>query len=113
MAHHGDCVVSHQWHNAQNYLYYETLYGGYPLIHNSPIIKDLGYYYPEFDCKAGGEALIRAYETHDASLEKYKAKAREFLKTLDISYHPNIEAYRMELLSLFSQEMAPAEIACA
>jgi Protein of unknown function (DUF2827) len=109
MAHHGDCVVSHQWHNAQNYLYYETLYGGYPLIHNSPMIKDLGYYYPDFDCQAGGEALIRAYGTHDASLEEYKAKAREFLKTLDISYLPNIEAYREELVNLFATEAAPSE----
>lgn len=100
MAHHGDCVLSHQWHNAQNYLYYETLYGGYPLIHNSPIIKDLGYYYPDFDCKAGGEALVRAYEMHDANLDAYRAKAAQFLKTLDISYLPNIEAYRTELLAL-------------
>lgn len=100
MAHHGDCVVSHQWHNAQNYLYYETLYGGYPLIHNSPIIKDLGYCYPDFDCKAGGKALVRAYEMHDANLDAYRAKAAQFLKTLDISYLPNIEAYRTELLAL-------------
>jgi len=111
MAHHGDCVVSHQWHNAQNYLYYETLYGGYPLIHNSPMIKDLGYYYPDFDCKVGGEALIRAFETHDASLEEYKAKASQFLKTLHISYLPNIEAYRMELMGLFSDNTASAEAA--
>jgi len=111
MAHHGDGVVSHQWHNAQNYLYYETLYGGYPLIHNSEILKDLGYYYPDFDCKAGGEAVIRAYGTHDASLEEYKAKASQFLKALDISYTPNIEIYRSELLSLFADETASAEAA--
>lgn len=104
MAHHGDCVVSHQWHNAQNYLYYETLYGGYPLIHNSPMLKDLGYYYPDFDNRAGGQALLRAHETHDQYLDAYKKKAAEFLKTLDISYQPNIEAYRRELLSLFAGE---------
>jgi hypothetical protein len=110
MAHHGDCVVSHQWHNAQNYLYYETLYGGYPLIHNSPIIKDCGYFYPDFDNRAGGEALIRAYETHDAQLEEYKAKAAEFLKTLNISFPGNIEAYRQELLGLFTEDKERAEV---
>lgn len=108
MAKHGDCVVSHQWHNAQNYLYYETLYGGYPLIHNSPIIKELGYYYPDFDCKAGGDSLIRAYETHDASLDEYQAKAAAFLKTLDVSYGPNIESYHEELMSLFATEQTCA-----
>jgi hypothetical protein len=110
MAHHGDCVVSHQWHNAQNYLYYETLYGGYPLVHNSPIIKDLGYYYPDFNNHAGGAALLRAYETHDASLEEYKSKAAEFLKTLDTSYLPNIEAYREELMNLFVAEPANTQV---
>lgn len=104
MAHHGDCVVSHQWHNAQNYLYYETLFGGYPLVHNSPIIKDLGYYYPEFDSRAGGQALLRAFETHDAGLPAYRNKANAFLKTLDINYPPNVEAYRKELLSLFAND---------
>jgi FkbM family methyltransferase len=102
MAHHGDCVVSHQWHNAQNYLYYETLHGGYPLVHNSPILKDVGYYYPDFDCRAGGEALIHAHETHDTSLEEYKARASGFLETLGITYTPNIEAYRSALLGLFT-----------
>lgn len=109
MAHHGDCVVSHQWHNAQNYLYYETLYGGYPLIHNSPIIRDLGYYYPDFDNRAGGTALLDAYATHDNDLEGYRAKASQFLKTLDISYLPNIEAYRKELLDLFDGQRGNAQ----
>lgn len=101
LAHHGDCIISHHWENGQNYLYYEALYGGYPLIHNSEFIRDLGYFYPDFDCQAGGEALIHAFETHDANLDEYKAKAAEFLKTLDIHHQPNIEAYTAELLALF------------
>jgi GR25 family glycosyltransferase involved in LPS biosynthesis len=101
MAHHGDCVVSHHWENGQNYLYYEILHGGYPLIHNSEFIRDLGYFYPDFDCQAGGEALIRAFDIHDQNLDDYKTKAAEFLKTLDICHQPNIEAYTDELLALF------------
>jgi len=109
MAHHGDCVVSHQWHNAQNYLYYETLHGGYPLVHNSPIIKNLGYYYPDFDCREGGEALLRAYAEHDGNLEAYREKAANFLRTLDITHPANIDAYRAELLALFRGGAAPQE----
>jgi hypothetical protein len=101
MAHHGDCVVSHHWENGQNYLYYEALYGGYPLIHNSEFIRDLGYFYPDFDCQVGGDVLIRAFESHDSNLEEYKAKATEFLKTLDIRHQPNIEVYTAELLALY------------
>ena len=101
MAHYGDCIISHHWENGQNYLYYEALYGGYPLIHNSEFIRDLGYFYPDFDCQMGGEALVRAFETHDTNLDDYKAKAAEFLKTLDIRYQHNIEAYTNELKSLY------------
>jgi hypothetical protein len=100
MAHFGDCIVSHHWENGQNYLYYEALYGGYPLIHNSEFIRDLGYFYPDFDCQAGGEALVRALEVHDTNLEQYKAKSAEFLKTLDIQCQPNIASYTNELQSL-------------
>jgi hypothetical protein len=101
MAHFGDCIVSHHWENGQNYLYYEALYGGYPLIHNSEFIRDLGYFYPDFDCQAGGEALVRAFESHDKNLNDYKAKAADFLKTLDIKFPANIEAYSNELISVF------------
>jgi hypothetical protein len=101
MAHYGDCIISHHWENGQNYLYYEALYGGYPLIHNSEFIRDLGYFYPDFDCQAGGEALVRAFETHDKNLDSYKTKSAEFLKTLNIHHRPNIEAYSNELIGLY------------
>ncbi|WP_322034692.1 DUF2827 family protein, partial [Burkholderia sp. BCC1970] len=68
MAAYGDAVVSHTWENAQNYLYYELLYGDYPLIHNSPFLGKAGYFYPDFDCQAGGRALLRAFAEHDANL---------------------------------------------
>ena len=61
--------------NGQNYLYYDVLYGGYPLIHNSTLIGDAGYYYPDFDSAAGGRALLEAWLHHDERLDDYRAKA--------------------------------------
>lgn len=110
MAKDGDCVVSHQWHNPQNYLYYETLHGGYPLIHNSPLLRDIGYYYPDFDCKEGGNVLFNAYKGHDARLDLYKEKAATFLKTLDINYAPNLKAYSRELQRLFETTGSDREV---
>jgi hypothetical protein len=102
MANYGDCIFSHQWENSQNYLYYEALYGGYPLIHNSPIIRDQGYYYPDFDTRAGGQALLRAFSEHDDNLNNYKAQSNLLLKQLDINNPENVLIYTKELLSLFS-----------
>jgi hypothetical protein len=69
-----DAVVCHQWENGQNYLYYEALHGGYPLIHNSTFIDDCGYFYPGFDCEEGGLALMQAFAQHDADLANYRAR---------------------------------------
>lgn len=69
-----DVVLSHQWKNELNYLYLETLYAGYPLVHNSPYFKDCGYYYEGNDGYAGREALRRAILTHDNNLEEYTRK---------------------------------------
>jgi ribosomal protein S8E len=66
----------------------------------------LGYFYPDFDCQVGGEALVRAFETHDANLADYKVKAAEFLKTLDIRYQSNIEYYTKELIALYCSDGA-------
>lgn len=104
MAEHGDCIVSHHWENGQNYLYYEALYGGYPLIHNSEFIKGCGYYYPEFNCQEGGLAILRAFADHDRELDAYKAQARLQLTQLDVDHPDNIEAYTRELLRLYEAE---------
>ena len=74
MAAHSDAVVTHQWENDLNYLYYDVLYGGYPLIHNSDALVDYGYHYNSFDASDGAFALIAAHETHDAHLAEYRAK---------------------------------------
>ncbi len=73
LANHCDAVVTHHWENGLNYLYYEVLHGGYPLIHNSEFLRDYGYYYPDFAADVGGEVLLEAFRTHDANLDAYRA----------------------------------------
>jgi hypothetical protein len=60
-----DCVITHQWENDLNYLYWDVLSLGYPLVHNSSRIKEAGYYYPDFDPIAGGEVLLDALANHN------------------------------------------------
>jgi hypothetical protein len=83
LAHHCDAVVTHHWENGLNYLYYEVLYGGYPLVHNSAFLRDQGYYYPDFAAEAGGHALVRALHEHDAHLDRYGDRVRELTRALD------------------------------
>jgi len=98
MALNADMVVSHQWGNDQNYLYLDALYGGYPLIHNSPWIIDQGYYYPGFDVDKGAAAVIAAASHHWENLGAYKAKARQFIASLDPLASANQRGY-LDLVS--------------
>ncbi|CAJ0809162.1 hypothetical protein LMG19083_04864 [Ralstonia psammae] len=98
---HIDAVVSHQWQNPQNYLYLDALYGGYPLVHNSPWLE-AGYAYPEFDIRAGAMCLIQAAHGHDANLRTYRAQAQAFLARLSPLAPANGSAYARRLLALTS-----------
>lgn len=81
-----ECVpifVSHHVLNSLNYLYYELLYYGYPLVHNSPDLDGCGYYYPENDIKACCEQILYAQKHHHKNIDAYKAKALHYLKRVD------------------------------
>ncbi|RTL34149.1 MAG: DUF2827 domain-containing protein [Burkholderiales bacterium] len=98
LTEHADVVVSHHWENGQNYLYYEALLGGYPLIHNSPYLAGCGYAYTDFDCEEAGLALLRAHQVHDQSLDQYRQQAQAYLRTVDPLHPANVADYRRALL---------------
>jgi hypothetical protein len=95
MSAHADVVVSHQWLPAPNYLAYDVLRLGYPLIHNAEGMP--GYFYPAFDAINGGDVLIDALTTHDDRVEQYRNDAEAFLATRRSTSHENVEAHRAAL----------------
>jgi hypothetical protein len=100
LAHHADAVVTHHWENGLNYLYYDVLYGGYPLIHNSEFLADFGYYYDSFDTESGADALTRALATHDANLGSYVSRCSELLSRVNAVAPHNIALHERLLESL-------------
>ena len=100
MARYTDIVISYQWENALNYIYYETLYGGYPLIHNSPLLS-VGYFYPAFNALQGAQILLDVIENHDKHLQVYKDQAQDFLNRLSPTHPTNLQAYEAALQDLF------------
>ncbi len=72
-------IVSCQFFNEQNYLYAETLFYKRLLVHNSPLFKDVGVYYPEFDANIGSELLLDAIYNFNQikNIEPYEAKLEE------------------------------------
>lgn len=103
LAKNTDVVLAWQWENALNYMYYDALYGGYPLIHNSDMLpKGVGYYYEGFDAEDGGNVLVSALLTHDARHEEYRRTANAFLDTLRTTAPANVEAHERALTALFN-----------
>jgi hypothetical protein len=106
MVQHADAVVSHQWQNDQNYSYLDALYGNYPLVHNSPWLRDAGYYYPDFDIGAGTDQLLQAVRGHDAQLDDYRARSQRMLDAIDPLHQANIDGYAQRLLHLVGGDPA-------
>lgn len=95
---HIEGLVTHHWENGLNYIYYEVLCGGYPLVHNSEFLKDYGYYYETFDAEAGGQALIRALVEHDANLPAYQRDVQRLMDRLSPTSAANIALHERLVL---------------
>ena len=108
MRHEMDVVVSHQWENAQNYVYYDALYGNYPLIHNSDILQrdGIGFYYPEFEASIGGAQLIHAWQQDAGFWLDYQRRNHAFLATLSPVAEHNIQIFSQQIQGLVAGEAA-------
>ena len=74
--------VSHQIHVPLNYAYYDIMNAGYPLIHNSQMLKDagLGYHYDESIVEAIS-SIERSMTSHN--IDTYLEHTRAYLKERD------------------------------
>jgi hypothetical protein len=96
----GNYVVTHHWENGLNYLYYDVLAGGFPLIHNAESLQDFGYYYPSWDAIAGGNCLLDALAHHGERLGAYRERANALLRQVDALNPENIRLHEQLLFEL-------------
>lgn len=76
-------VLSHQKDNPLNFLHLEMIYLGYPLVHNSGKIKDMGYYYETIE--DGKRQIVECINNYNVqnftknkmSLERFSAHNKE------------------------------------
>lgn len=97
-----DVVISHQWENPLNYAYLDTLYLGYPLIHNAHMIKDAGYYYDGQDIEQGSLMLKYALTEHDKHIDEYNFKNKMVLKRYSTDNEYTISIYDSLIDNLFN-----------
>lgn len=107
LKNHTDIVLSHQVHWDLNYLYLDAAWLGYPVVHNSSMMKDLGWYYPENNATIAVEHLeyvIRNFDNLEYPNNKYLERSRKFAGRYLIDNPENIKGYEKLIDQLFSKK---------
>lgn len=81
-------VVSNQLFDMYNYTYFETLFLNRPLIHNSKLYKDVGYYYNDFEIINASKLLIKAIKTFNIDTSSNNIN-KEFLNKFSTDNQDN------------------------
>jgi hypothetical protein len=97
-----DVVISHQLLNPLNYLYLDIAYMGYPILHNAPLCKDLGYYYEGSNTIEASKKLNWILTEHDKNLEEYTYRNRQVLKKYSNTNEDLIDNYDKLIHNLFN-----------
>lgn len=97
-----DVVISHQLLNPLNYLYLDIAYMGYPILHNAPLCKDLGYYYEGSDTIEGSKKLNYILTEHDKNIEEYTDRNKQVLKRYSNNNEELISNYDKLIYNLFN-----------
>ncbi|MFA5586429.1 MAG: DUF2827 family protein [Saccharofermentanales bacterium] len=100
-----DIIISHQWENPLNYAYLDTLYLGYPLIHNAKMIKDAGYYYENSNVDMATNILEYVIKHHDKNIEEYELKTKKILDRYSVNNKLIIEEYDILIDNLFKKNI--------
>jgi hypothetical protein len=82
LTEHCNCIVSCVEDCDLNYVFLECFYLGVPLIHNSPLLKDYGYYYPKFNVSKGAEQIKNVIQNHNR--EEYIQRHKSILAKYSI-----------------------------
>ncbi len=78
----GGLVISHQFNNELNYIYFEALYLSLPLIQNSDFLSNYGYYYYYYDCDIdkGANWIKYILDNHKNNIGRYDKNNMNYFK---------------------------------
>lgn len=95
-----DVVVSNQLDDQLKYFYFESLYGSYPLIHNSELLKSNGYYYNDVRINEFAHNFISIIENHYEIMDRYNMKFGKILPQYSIKTKSILDKYSNKIEKL-------------
>lgn len=102
LSQHIDVLVCHQLLNPLNYIYLDAAYMGYPVLHNAPLCKDLGYYYEGSDTIDGAKKLDYILSKHDENIDAYNQKNDKVLWRYFADNPKIVQTYDKLIKNLFN-----------
>jgi len=102
LTQHLDVLICHQVLNPLNYLYLDAVYLGYPILHNAPMVKDLGYYYEGSDTYSAARKLDYILTQHDKDIKGYNERNDVVLQRYHIENTDVIKTYDRLIDGLFN-----------
>lgn len=95
-------LVTHHWMTDLGCADCEALYGGYPLVHNSPTLyrHGAGLYYRDFNASGGGEQILAAQAADADFWDGYAAAARRFVRSVSPTQDVHVCGYRHLIANL-------------
>jgi len=101
MRDYSDIVISHQWGNPLNYLYFDLAWMGWPIIHNAYLCKDVGYFYEDFNLLKGASILEDVLDNHDKNAKEYLERNRNAIERFLPTNEKLQNDYKNLILNLF------------
>jgi hypothetical protein len=95
LAKYVDIVISHQNGCELNYLYLDAAWLGYPIVHNSFMMRDIGFYYEKNDAEAAAQILFDIAQNFDGNHEEYLLKSRKKAEEYMITNQEHIDNYTL------------------
>ncbi len=84
------CFITNQFTNPFNYMTFELMYCGFPIVHNSDGWEDFGYYYSINKWASAIDTLENAMKNHSVNMPIYKSHVASLLWRHSI-YNPDIQ----------------------
>tara|TARA_B100000900_G_scaffold19944_1_gene15534 strand:+ start:621 stop:1835 length:1215 start_codon:yes stop_codon:yes gene_type:complete len=97
-------IVSWQWTNPLNYLYFDIAWMGYPIIHNAHICKDVGYFYEGVDVLKAEQQVKWVINNHGEHIKNYTIRNRTAIKRYTKDNKNLIKQYDMLLQDLVTDK---------
>lgn len=94
-----DAVVTHQWEEGLGDASHDALAGGYPLVHNDPMLQraGVGQYYAGFGAADAGQALLQAWARDPGYWQDHQRTSSAWLRRLLPEDPANTAAYQRRL----------------